>query len=80
MATIQIRDIPDDVHRYLTGLADEAGQSLQAYMRQQVVELARNRARRAAVLAELDDVLKRDGGTGVTIEQVLADLDEDRRR
>ena len=40
-------------------------------MREQLVELARNRARKAAVLAELEDVLSRDRGTGVTIEQVL---------
>ena len=34
MATIQIRDIPDDVHEQLQRQARDAGQSLQAYMRE----------------------------------------------
>jgi len=34
VATIQIRDIPDDVHEALQRRAREAGQSLQAYMRE----------------------------------------------
>jgi antitoxin FitA len=79
MATIQIRDVPDDVHELLVALAQEAGQSLQAYMRQQVVDLARARSRKASALAELEEFLERDGGTGTTVDQILADLDADRR-
>ena len=79
MATIQIRDVPEDVHELLTALAQESGQSLQGYMRQQVVDLARTRTRRARALAELEEFLERDGGNGVTVEQILADLDADRR-
>ena len=78
MATIQIRDIPDDVHESLATLAQEAGQSLQAYMRQQVVEMARSRARKAAALAELEEYLERDGGLTVSAEQIVADLHQDR--
>lgn len=78
MATIQIRDIPDDVHESLAALAHEAGQSLQAYMRQQVVEMARSRARKAAALAELEKYLERDGGLDVSAEQIVADLHQDR--
>ena len=38
MATIQIRDIPDEVHEELQRQARAAGQSLQAFMRQWVVQ------------------------------------------
>lgn len=80
MATIQVRDIPDDTYDELRRQAQAAGQSLQSYMRTQLVELARRRARKAAVLAELDQVIQRDGGRGMTHEQILADLDTDRAR
>ncbi len=79
MATIQIRDIPDDVHDLLSGLARQAGQSLQAYMRQQVVDLASARVLKADAIARLEEFLERDGDIGVTAEQIVADLDADRR-
>jgi plasmid stability protein len=80
VATIQIRDIPDDVHEELQRQARAAGQSLQAFMRQWLVEGARRRALRAAVLGELEEIMLKDGGTGVTTQQILDDLDADRRR
>jgi len=80
MATIQVRDIPDDVHEELQRQAREAGQSLQSFMRQWVVQGTRDRLRRAAVLEELEEIIGRDGGTGVTRQQILDDLDDDRRR
>ena len=79
MATIQIRDIPDDVHEYLQQQARAAGQSLQAFMRERAIEWARQRTRRAAVLAELEEIMLKDGGTGITRQQILDDLDADRR-
>jgi plasmid stability protein len=79
VATIQIRDIPDDVHEELQRQARRAGQSLQAYMRQWVVDSTQSRVRRAAVLAELEDQMRADGGTGVTTAQILEALDADRR-
>lgn len=78
MATIQIRDIPDDVYETIRARAREAGQSLQAYMRNHVVEWGSRRAK-AEVLAELREVMEADRGTGVTVEQILSDLDADRR-
>jgi antitoxin FitA len=80
VATIQIRDVPDDVHEMLQRRAREAGQSLQAYMRQWVVDRARYEERRAAVLDELEEIMLRDRGPGVTRQQILDDLDDDRRR
>ena len=79
MATIQIRDIPDDVHEALQRQAREAGQSLQAFMRQQIVELTRSRARRAAVLDEMREIAKADRGAGFSVEQILEARDAERR-
>jgi hypothetical protein len=79
VATIQIRDIPDDVYEAMRREAKAAGQSLQAYMREQVTDLARRRARWSEVVAEWEAELERFRPT-VTREQVLGDLDEDRRR
>jgi len=79
VATIQIRDIPDDVHEYFQQEARASGQSLQAYMRERAIEWARQRARKAAVLAELEEVMRKDRGTGITTQQILDDLQADRR-
>jgi plasmid stability protein len=79
MATIQIRDIPDEVHEELQRRARDAGQSLQAYMRDHVVEWTNAQARKANALRHLDELLARDGGLGLTNEQILEDLDADRR-
>jgi antitoxin FitA len=79
MATIQIRDIPDDVYESMRREAKAAGQSLQAYMREQVTDLARRRARWSEIVAEWETELERFRPT-VSREHVLADLDEDRRR
>ena len=79
MATIQIRDIPDDVHEYFQQEARASGQSLQAYMRERAIEWARQRARKAAVLSELEEIMRKDRGTGITTQQILDDLQADRR-
>jgi plasmid stability protein len=41
MATIQIRDIPEDAYETIRRRAKAEGKSLQSYMRDQVVTLAR---------------------------------------
>lgn len=41
MATIQVRDIPENDYEVLRRRARDAGQSIQAYMRDRVRELAR---------------------------------------
>jgi plasmid stability protein len=74
MATIQIRDVPDDAYEALREQAREAGQSLQAYMRGRVVEMARIQARRAEIFAELNAALATDRGSGIRTEDILADL------
>jgi plasmid stability protein len=79
MATIQIRDIPDDVHESLQRRARQAGQSLQAYMRQWIVDRTRSEDRRASVLAEWEEVLKAHGGSGMSVEEILEARDAERR-
>jgi plasmid stability protein len=79
MATIQIRDIPDDVHEELQQQARQAGQSLQAYMRQWVVDSTRSRIRRDAVLNEMHEIARADRGTGFTVAQILEARDAERR-
>lgn len=80
MATIQVRDIPDETYAQFRRQARAAGQSLQAYMLEQLVELARTRARKAEMLAEMRVLTRSDRGSGIRIEDVLADLDADRGR
>lgn len=80
MATIQIRDIPDDVYETYRRRAAAAGQSLQVFMRTRLVEIARTEARKAEMFAEMRSVMETDGGTGVAVEDILADLDADRGR
>jgi antitoxin FitA len=77
MATIQVRDIPDDVYETIRRRAAAAGQSLQSYMREQVVALG-SRPTRQEILAEWERELEQSP-TGVTVEQILDDLDADRR-
>jgi antitoxin FitA len=79
MATIQIRDIPSDAYEALREQARAAGQSLQAYMRERVVDMARIQARRAEIFAELNAALATDRGSGIRTEDILSDLDEIRR-
>lgn len=56
MPTVQIEDVPDDVHRALRGRAADAGQSLEAYLLKLLTELARS--------PTLDEVLDRTGDRG----------------
>jgi plasmid stability protein len=79
VATIQIRDIPDDVHEELQRQAKAAGQSLQAFMRQRIVESARSRARWADAVAEWEAALAADPPR-IARQQILDGLDDDRRR
>jgi antitoxin FitA len=51
MTNIQVRDVPDDVHRELIRRAEQAGQSLQQFLAAQLAEIART--------PSLDDVLDR---------------------
>ena len=76
-ASITIRDVPDDVRNELAGRAARSGQSLQEYLRTMLVA--------AAAQPPVGDVIARARtrvaatGTAITLEQVLAARDADRR-
>ncbi|MBK9178277.1 MAG: hypothetical protein IPM45_01655 [Acidimicrobiales bacterium] len=53
MPSIQVKDVPDDVHATLRRRAAAAGQSLQEYLLAQLIEQAR--------APTLDEVLERAG-------------------
>ena len=54
MPSVQIKHVPDDVHRILRTRAAAAGQSLQEYLRARLLEAAREEP--------LEEVLARAGG------------------
>ncbi len=64
--SIQIRDVPDDVHRTLRTRAAAAGQSLSDYLRGEVVRVAKR--------PPIADVLLRAGerGEGVDRASIVA--------
>lgn len=63
MATIQLRDVPDDVHRIHRSRAATAGMSLQEYLLAELVESARTRTP-AEVVAEVAQQVRASGGEG----------------
>jgi antitoxin FitA len=75
VATIQIRDVPDDIHEELARQAEAAGQSLQKYMRERVIGIARSASRRSELLSAWEAELEANRPT-VTSRQLIADLDE----
>ncbi|RZS36878.1 hypothetical protein EV193_106112 [Herbihabitans rhizosphaerae] len=75
MPTIQIRDIPDDIYDYLRKDARANGKSLQSYMRDQVINLARKR-RKIESSERHRQVLERVGPSTATLEDIVATIRE----
>jgi hypothetical protein len=73
--TIQIRDVPDDIHRTLRGRAAAAGQSLSAYLLGELTRVAE----RPPVADVLSRAGARHGGTttGEVVAAVRAGRDRD---
>jgi len=59
MATIQIRNIPEDVHRTYKRRAAEAGMSLQEYLLSELVQNAQLKTPRE-VIAEVEAEMKKN--------------------
>jgi plasmid stability protein len=78
MATIQVREIPEDLYEVLRRRARRAGQSMQAYMRDQLVALA-ERPTKEEVIEEIEAVLSRAGGGEPTAASIAGDLAAERR-
>lgn len=75
MATIQIRDVPEDVAEVFRRRAEASGRSLQSYMREQLIELA-HRRNKAKVMAILEESLANDPGPGASEETINEALQE----
>ena len=78
MATIQIRDVPADAFETLRRRARSEGRSIQAYMRERVVEMAQAPTK-AEHLAAIEDALRRRGGADLTAEEIVTDVAAERR-
>lgn len=77
MATIQIRDVPADVHRVYQRRAALAGMSLQEYLR---TELCRNAQLRtpSELIAEVEERLHGEGPEGFAVRSSAETLRADR--
>jgi antitoxin FitA len=78
MATIQVREIPEDLYEVLRRRARRAGQSMQAYMHDQIVALAQRPTKEEAT-EQIEAVLNRHSTPEPTVDSVLADLAAERR-
>jgi hypothetical protein len=76
MPSIQIKNVPPDVHRTLRRRAAEAGMSLQEYLLADLTERARQ-----PTLEEIFARIEREetgGGRGVPISEIVRIIREDR--
>lgn len=78
MATIQVRDLPEDAYETLRRRARREGRSLQSYMREQVLALAA-RPTKAELVERIEDGLARWGGSGASAQTLADGLTADRR-
>lgn len=78
MATIQIRDIPEDAYEVIRKRARAAGRSIQSYMRDWVIDFA-SHPTTEEVLAVMESVRSATDSPGATHESILTDLAADRR-
>jgi len=69
MATIQVRDLPDDVADTFRRRAEAAGQSLQVFMREQLIEMARRRDK-AELMAIVEQALANSPTSGISMETI----------
>lgn len=75
--SITIRDVPDDVRNELAARAALRGRSLQAYLRDELIEAAR-REDVLAILRETHE-RQRSGHDAIASEEIVRATTEDRR-
>jgi len=78
MATIQVRELPEETYEVLRRRARRAGQSMQAYMRDQLVVLAARPTKQEAVAA-IEAILDRQRGEDPAPASIVEDLSAERR-
>jgi len=74
MGLIQIRDVPEEVHRTLKARAAAQGTSLSEYVLKAVTRVAR-----IPTPEELDERIRSRGAAGVSTEDILAARDAGRK-
>ncbi|MCZ7589783.1 MAG: hypothetical protein M5U27_13200 [Gaiella sp.] len=77
MASITVRDVPDDTRDELAARAASTGRSLQEYLRAELIELARRPT--ADVLMARVRERKARTGSRLARDRILAHRDADRR-
>jgi len=75
--SITIRNVPDDTHRELASRAALAGQSLQEYLRGQLVEITRKPDMKT-LMSRIHERKERTG-TRLSAEKILEYRDAERR-
>lgn len=78
MATIQIRDIPEEAYEVIRLRARAAGQSIQAYMRHLVLEQTARPSKREA-MAAISAALADHPPSRLTVDQIVDDVHVERR-
>lgn len=78
MATIQIREIPEDAYEVIRKRARASGRSIQSYMRDWVLDFAEHPTT-DEVLATMESTREASDTPGATRESILTDLAADRR-
>jgi antitoxin FitA len=78
MATIQVREVPEDLYEVLRRRARRAGQSMQAYMRDQLVSLAERPTKEEAI-EEIEAVLSPLSSEEPAAASIVEDLAAERR-
>lgn len=79
MPTIQVRDVPEAVHRVYKARAAAAGQSLQEYLLAELIEGARLRTP-AEIAAEVEAEIAAEGPAGYTTSAATTLIRDDRDR
>lgn len=77
MATIQVRNIPEEVHRVYRIRAAAAGQSLQEYLRSHLIDFA-STATPAEIVAEVERDIEREGPDGFSTVSAAEVIRQDR--
>ncbi|MDQ3728832.1 MAG: hypothetical protein M3355_04525 [Actinomycetota bacterium] len=75
MPNIQIKNVPDEVHRVLRRRAGEAGQSMQEYLLARLTEET-SKPTLEELFREIDS--RSDSGTRISLDQVVGMIRADR--
>lgn len=78
MPTIQVREIPVKTYEVIRHRAQAEGKSMQAYMRDLLIELTA-RPTKAEAAEAIERALARYGGAGKSAEEIVALVHADRR-